>query len=649
MALHADASTTGFDADDAHAACRSLVVLPSSGAAGRAPVMIESSPTPNVAAPGATEELGRRVAELERELAEARRARDELAQRNPVTGLPRFESFASQLAAAIAEAALAGTRVMVLYLDIDNLHLVNETRGHAAGDHVLRTVAERLAPLVAGRGFLAHAASDEFVLALRDDSDAHDQLEVGERVRRSFEEPIALHGENLFVTGSIGVSCFPDHGATSQELLREAEAAMQRAKRSGRNAVSAFTNEQRQQMEERLLLGLQLRDAIRQQQFVVQYQPQIRGQDWLIYGFEALVRWHSPQFGLLPPGRFLPIAEELGLSVDIGNFVLESVCRQARAWRDAGMDDFLISINVSPVQLRRPQFVDTVRAALARHQVPAHCLELELTEQAMAGDVASAAEILHALKALGVRLAIDDFGAGYSSLRHLRRLPVDRLKIDGGFVRDISSDAGAAGVCRAIITLGHQLGMQVLAEGVETAAEVGYLLRNECDAFQGFYFSAPVSAEQALELLRHRYLAQDPLPRPAAARTLLLLDDEENVLRALTRALRRDGYRILTATTAQDAFEHLARNEVQVIISDQRMPELSGTEFLSQVKAMYPDTVRMVLSGYSDVTVVTDAINRGAIYKFLTKPWNDDDLRLQIQDAFRIARRGARAQEVPSS
>jgi EAL domain-containing protein (putative c-di-GMP-specific phosphodiesterase class I)/FixJ family two-component response regulator len=336
------------------------------------------------------------------------------------------------------------------------------------------------------------------------------------------------------------------------------------------------------------------------------------------------------------PKHFVQAAEELGSAIDLGRYVLNTACRQARSWIDAGATDFSIAVNVSPLQLQRPEFVEDVRTALLTFAVPPACIELELTESIMMENAERMIGTMRALKALGVRLALDDFGTGYSSLNYLRRFPIDCLKIDQSFVREVSTDAGSAGICRAIIELGHQLGMQVTAEGVETAAQVGYLKRNHCDLFQGFYFSKPVTADQALELLRHRYLErEDVAPETKQVQTLLLVDDESNVLSALTRALRRDGYRILTATCAEDALNLLAREEVGVIVSDQRMPGMSGTELLSRVKDMHPHTVRMVLSGYTDLAVVTEAINQGAIYKFLTKPWNDEALRMQIQDAFR--------------
>src|SRR5581483_5011209 len=316
---------------------------------------------------------------------------------------------------------------------------------------------------------------------------------------------------------------------------------------------------------------------------------------------------------------------------------------------DLGVRDFTVWSNVSAPQLQRPDFVDKIRASIVGWDLPPGYIELELTEGAMTENVESVATAMRQLKTLGVKIALDDFGTGYSSLNYLRHFPADKLKIDQSFVRDITSDAGSAGICRTIISLGHQLGMSVLAEGVENAAQVGYLLRNECDYFQGNYFSRPVAPAKALDLLRHRYITQDAVLQRPKEQTLLLVDDEENILRALTRALRRDGYRILTATSAREGLELLARNNVQVIVSDQRMPETSGTEFLSQVKQMYPETVRMVLSGYTDLTAVTDAINRGAIYKFLTKPWNDEELRTQIRDAFRIAHRQERAKSAEAS
>jgi diguanylate cyclase len=315
--------------------------------------------------------------------------------------------------------------------------------------------------------------------------------------------------------------------------------------------------------------------------------------------------------------------------------VMHEACAQARRWFDAGHTELRVGVNVSALQLHRLGFVDEVRTALERSGLPPSMLELETTESAVNENLARSLETLSALKALGVQIALDDFGVGFSCLSQLKRFPIDRLKIDQSFVRDVALAGSEAAIARAITAMGHELRLRVIAEGVETEAQFGYLLRNHCDEFQGFLFSPALPVDEATALLAKRYVAPMVMSLARPERGLLLVDDEENVLRALVRVLRRDGYVIHTATNATEGFELLAKNRVQVIVSDQRMPGISGTQFLSRVKEMYPDTMRIVLSGYTDLATLTDAINRGAIYKFLTKPWDDEDLRQQVQDAFR--------------
>jgi EAL domain-containing protein (putative c-di-GMP-specific phosphodiesterase class I)/ActR/RegA family two-component response regulator len=276
-----------------------------------------------------------------------------------------------------------------------------------------------------------------------------------------------------------------------------------------------------------------------------------------------------------------------------------------------------------------------VLLVLAAWRIPSQMIELELTESALMENVEHVSATMQALKALGVSLALDDFGVGYSSLSYLKRLPLDKIKIDRSFVCEITESSDDAAIVRAVIAMSHQLQMTVLAEGVETQAQLGYLRRNHCDHCQGMFFGMPQPAMAAERLLRQRYLSTEAFQATRPTRTLLLLDDEENVRHALIRLLRPDGYRVLAAANATEAFAILGREDVQVVLADQRMPHVSGTEFLTRVKAMYPDTVRLILSGYTDLATVTEAINRGAIYKFLTKPWEPADLRAQIGDAFR--------------
>ena len=268
-------------------------------------------------------------------------------------------------------------------------------------------------------------------------------------------------------------------------------------------------------------------------------------------------------------------------------------------------------------------------------------MEFEISENVLALDARQVFDTLKGLQALGATLTVQDFGLGGLSFAALAQYPLDRLKIDRSFIRNVASDTRSAAIVRGIIAMGHRLGMKVTAKGVENEGELGFLRRNHCDFFQGYIFSEPLPADQLDELVRKRFLLPSAFAATRPERTLLLLDDEENVLRSLVRLFRRDGYTILTANSVRQAFDLLASNTVQVIVSDQRMPDMSGTEFLGRVRDLHPDTIRMVLSGYTDVTTITEAINRGAIYRFLTKPWNDEELREHIHAAFRAYERRA--------
>jgi diguanylate cyclase (GGDEF)-like protein len=454
------------------------------------------------------DEIQRHAAKLEVEIVERRRAQTELAHRishDQTTGLPRFAVIEEYLQYSIAEAALRGGRLLVCYVDIDLFHTVNETRGRAAGDHLLRTLAERLVELIDGHGRLAHIAGDEFAIVLGESHALFDAALFGEAVRAAGEKPVTDGQEKIYVTCSVGISRYPENGNNPLELLRQAEAAMMQTKRAGRNSVRAFSNDQKQRLQDRVLLGPQLREAIAEGQLTLHYQPLV-DHAWHVFGFEALVRWQSAALGLLAPDRFLRVAEEFGLIVDIDKFVLESASRQARIWLDAGYREFSIAVNVSAANMQRADFVDTVRAALDGWDLPAHCLELELTENMTIDNVERMIATMQALKGTGVRLSLDDFGTGYSSLNYLRRFPVDTLKIDRSFVNDVAADAGAASICRSIITMGHELGMQVLAEGVETIDQIAALERDHCDAFQGFWFGRPVAVAHAEQLLKYRDL-----------------------------------------------------------------------------------------------------------------------------------------------
>ncbi len=438
------------------------------------------------------------------------------------------------------------------------------------------------------------------------------------------------------LTASIGIAMYPDDAVDPGTLVKYADTAMVRAKEAGRDGYRFFTAGMNVQVLARLDLEVALRSALEGGQFVLHYQPKLELNTGRITGVEALLRWHRPGHGLVYPAEFVPVLEETGMVVRIGDWIVDEACRQIAEWNEQGVREVRVAVNVSSRQFVEGDLEGVVRRAIERHGIDPGMLELELTESALMSNADRTIEVLERLKALGIRIAIDDFGTGYSSLAYLKRFPIDKLKIDIAFVRDIVTNPDDAAIALAIISMAHSLHMQVIAEGVETRAQMAYLRRNRCDEIQGFHFSRALPAAQLAALVRKNRAAPDmPAADDSNVQTILVVDDEADTLSALHRLFRRDNYRVLTASSPAEAFELLALYRVQVVLCDQRMPVMSGTEFLSKVKEMYPDTMRIILSGYTGVNVVLDSINRGAIYKFYTKPWNDAELRDNVRLAFR--------------
>jgi diguanylate cyclase (GGDEF)-like protein/PAS domain S-box-containing protein len=412
-----------------------------------------------------------------------------------VTGLDRYAVIEPRL----ARLAAGDATTAVMLVDLDRFSGVNESVGHAHADEVLRTIAGRLLAAAGDRAFVSHLAADEFVVVagVADEADAS---ALAERLREAVCAPIEGNGYRLLITATIGVSIAPTHGREPIDLLRRAQAAMERGKALGRDCVSPFLTEQVREIEDRMTLGGALRAAARLGELQLHYQPQFAADPQRLTGFEALLRWSNATLGAVSPGRFIPIAEALGLMPEIGVWVLREACRQARAWRDAGHADFVIAVNVSAQQLQRPGLVQAVADALAEHGVPAEALDIELTESSLMENVARAKATLAELKALGVMLSLDDFGTGYSSLAYLKHFSLDKLKIDQGFVRGLPGNADDAAIARTIVSIGHQLRMIVSAEGVETIEQAQFLREIGCDELQGYFLGRPVPAEAAEKL-----------------------------------------------------------------------------------------------------------------------------------------------------
>jgi diguanylate cyclase (GGDEF)-like protein/PAS domain S-box-containing protein len=430
---------------------------------------------------------------------------DYQAHYDPVTGLPNRFAFADRLEQQIAAARAIAGGFALYVIDLDHFNQINDSLGHTAGDEVLAQVADRLRQTLGPTDLLARMGGDEFTIILQDAVTADQTAQVALRLLAALEEPIMLAGHELFVSASIGISLYPSDGVDATTLLKHADNALYRAKAAGRNGVSWFVPELGRATMARLELSNQLRRAITQRQFELYYQPQISLVSGRVVGVESLIRWRHPERGLLPPGEFIPVAEESHLMSRISAWVLQEASRQAALWRLAGLPPLRMAVNISARQFERDDIVQLVSTALWQSGLEPRWLDLEITESVLMHDPEGSARRITQLRAMGVRISIDDFGTGYSSLAYLQRFPVDTLKIDRSFVAALGAgaqvDAGPAALMQAIIALAHSLGLTVVGEGVETLAQHTLLRNLGCDEAQGYLFAYPLPADQLWEVI----------------------------------------------------------------------------------------------------------------------------------------------------
>ena len=441
-----------------------------------------------------------------------------LAYHDTLTGLPNRRLFLDHLRLAIANAARSERMAGVFFLDLDRFKVINDSLGHATGDRVLRAVAGRIRALVREGDTVARLGGDEFTLLVPDVKGAEDLEAIARKLRDAVKEPILLDGRELFVTASVGVSLFPGDARDPERLLENADTAMYRAKARGTDGVALYSPSMNERAVEQLALENALFRALGRREFVVHYQPILSTGGGRIVGVESVVRWRHPQRGLLLPDEFMAAAEVTGLIVPLGEWVLRTSCAQLAAWHRAGHQPLHAAVNLSVRQLHQADFVSMVHDVLAEHALPAESIELEVTETIAMQSGDGTVEKLRELKALGCRIAIDDFGTGYSSLSALRIFPVDALKIDVSFVRDIAGEDARGTIAAAVINLAHGLQLDVVAEGVEGDAQLAFLRAHGCDYWQGYHFSRPVSAESCTELLSGRPLRATPSFGMAARR-----------------------------------------------------------------------------------------------------------------------------------
>ncbi len=526
--------------------------------------------------------------------------------------------------------------ITLIKLSLDHFQTLSSTNGNDVGNLILKETAIRLQHYLHKDDQVAYWGSDAFYIVRTNQSDSHQLNQLCNQINELIRQPLIINDNNLHLTCSMGIALYPQDHHEIDSLIKFSHSAMLQAREMGGNKFQFFNAELDARLMQRNAIANDLFDAIDDQQFCMHYQPVIDLQSGAVVSMEALIRWNHPTRGMIPPIQFISIAEDLSLIHKLGDWIIRQVCLDITAWRTQGLTVPRIAINVSPKQLYEPAFTTTLFATLSELGIAPGDITLEITESLLLTHSELIENSLNQIKRHGLFLAMDDFGTGYSALSYLKHYPFDYVKIDQSFVRDLINSPGDAAIANAVIAMTHSMGIKVIAEGVETEAQCEYLAKNMCDYIQGYYVSRPMPTDKTGEFYAQHYLLPEHLRRfTKTSRTILFVDDEPNILSSLKRLFRPDGYHILTANSGTEGLEIIQTHQVDVIMSDQRMPVMTGVEFLRQAKVICPDTIRIVLSGYTELQSITDAINEGAIYKFLTKPWNDEQLREQIAEAFK--------------
>jgi len=449
-----------------------------------------------------TQELKKTNVKLEQEIEERRSVEQELiihkehltrlAHYDNLTGLPNRVQFNEMLNKAIHQAIRSEKKLAILFIDLDRFKNINDAFGHSTGDQVLKEVSRRFSAILRGGDLLARLGGDEFIILLQDIGHAKFASHTADKLLQASAMPIKVNTHEFFLTASIGICIFPDDGGSLEDLQRNADMAMYRAKRSGGGVFCYFTQEMNVEAHEHVKLEAALRKAIANKEFILHYQPKLTLIDGLITGVEALIRWESPELGMISPAKFIPLAEETGLILEIGEWTLREACRACKSWQTANLKPITVAVNLSPKQFRHQDIAGLVRNVLQESGLDAKWLELELTETAVMDNVNQGIEKLNDIKAMGVHLAMDDFGTGYTSISYLKQLPISVLKIDQSFIKGIPASKDDVAITSGVIALAHSLGMSVVAEGVETAEQLQFLADHECDLVQGYYLSRPL-------------------------------------------------------------------------------------------------------------------------------------------------------------
>jgi diguanylate cyclase (GGDEF)-like protein len=429
------------------------------------------------------------------------------ATHDPLTQLPNRRLFSERLQHALNLAQRHKRRLAVLFIDLDRFKNINDTLGHGAGDQILQDIGRRLGHCVRESDTIARQGGDEFVVLIEEFDEPQSVVAVAEKILAAVAIPLTLGRKEFHITASIGISTFPDDGDSLQALLKNADIAMYRAKEQGKNNYKFYAEQMNRHFHDRLAIEAGLRHALERGELELYYQPKVDTLTGHIHSMEALLRWEHPELGRVHPERFIPVAEETGLIVPIGEWVLRTACAQNRAWQNQGLPALRVAVNLSARQFGKPTLLQDIAQVLSETELDPRYLELEITESMVMHDAERAVQVLKDLKASGIYLAIDDFGTGYSSLAYLKRFPIDCVKVDRSFIRDIPADPDDMAITRTVIAMAHSLRLSVVAEGVETKEQVRFLRDHHCDEIQGHYFSPPLPAEQFAAFIREQQIA----------------------------------------------------------------------------------------------------------------------------------------------
>lgn len=511
-----------------------------------------------------------------------------------LTALPNQLMFYDQARRLLALTKRHHQPLGVMVVDIDRFHEINQTLGHVCGDELLRQVAGRLSGSLRESDVLGRLGGDVFGILLPEMADRDQAAIVARRIVDTLTPPVRVEGQDVFATASIGAAFYPQDGQEVHELVSDAEIAMRHAKAQGRNCYQFYSLSMQEGMRERLFLETDLRNAVMRDEFILYYQPKVSCASGRMVGAEALLRWNHPRRGVVPPDQFIPLLEETGLIVSVGRWVLEAAARQTLLWQQAGLDLPSISVNLSARQLQSDTLLADVEQSLALSGLPPACLDLEITESMLMQNAEQAIHTLGGLKAMGVTISLDDFGTGYSSLAYLKRFPLDAVKVDRSFVRDIVADSDDASITRAVITMAHHLKLKVVAEGVETAEQLAMLISHQCDVIQGYFFARPMPVEAMEILLQNGEHLPSHLLRSGTRKPMALFVAVDGCNEVIS-LLERDGHRVCVAADADAALQWFSGNLADVLVCGAPRKGFDALTVIERVAALQPQCERILL------------------------------------------------------